>query len=138
MAGVTAIDHATPNGKGGSNGDANAANADPGGMTNDEKQAVGGLLRRDEDRGAAVHVRCPFSQLFRADLSLTIISQAFDPDATPEQKAAAAGKARAALAPVAGAEKLKQRVKGEDLGGRGESLLREGGCRSLSTDANQR
>lgn len=56
MSGVTAIDHALPNG-GGSNGlNANPANADPGGMTNDEKQAVGGLLRKDEARGAAVHV----------------------------------------------------------------------------------
>jgi hypothetical protein len=59
MAGVTAIDHAV--GNGGTNGDgqnANPANADPGGMTNDEKQAVGGMLRRDEAKGAHVHV-CP-------------------------------------------------------------------------------
>ena len=53
MSGVTAIDHALPNGNG-----ANANNADPGGMTNDEKQAVGGLVNRDESKGAAVHV-CP-------------------------------------------------------------------------------
>lgn len=51
MSGVTAIDHALPNGNG-----ANANNADPGGMTNDEKQAVGGLVNRDESKGAAVHV----------------------------------------------------------------------------------
>lgn len=59
MAGVTAIDHALPNGQSGNgngNGNAHPANADPAGMTNDEKQAVGGLLRQDEARGAAVHV----------------------------------------------------------------------------------
>jgi len=50
MSGVTANDYALPNGGG------NAALADPGGMTNEEKQSVGGLLRRDEARGAAVHV----------------------------------------------------------------------------------
>lgn len=53
MSGVTAIDHALPNGNGNDN---NAAMADPGGMTNDEKDAVGGMLRTDEARGAAVHV----------------------------------------------------------------------------------
>lgn len=52
MSGVTANDFALPNG--GSN---NASAADPGGMTNEEKQSVGGLLRKDEARGAAVHVR---------------------------------------------------------------------------------
>jgi hypothetical protein len=51
MSGVTANDFALPNG---STGDATAA--DPGGMTNEEKQSVGGLLSRDEARGAAVHV----------------------------------------------------------------------------------
>ena len=53
MSGVTANDFALPNG---SNGNSNAALADPGGMTNEEKQSVGGLLSRDEARGAAVHV----------------------------------------------------------------------------------
>ena len=38
------------------NGKANPAAADPGGMTNDEKSAVGGLLRNDAAKGAAVHV----------------------------------------------------------------------------------
>lgn len=38
------------------NGSANAAGADPGGMTNNEKAAIGGLLRADAERGAAVHV----------------------------------------------------------------------------------
>ena len=52
MSGVTANDYALPNG----GGNGNAAAADPGGMTNEEKQSVGGLLRRDEARGAAVHV----------------------------------------------------------------------------------
>ena len=53
MSGVTSNDFALPNG--GSNGNNNAALADPGGMTNEEKQSVGGLLRRDEAKGAAVH-----------------------------------------------------------------------------------
>jgi hypothetical protein len=58
MPGVTAIDHAVPNGGGIPDGlNANPANADPAGMTNDEKQAVGGMLRKDEARGAPVHVR---------------------------------------------------------------------------------
>ena len=52
MAGVTAIDHAAPNGQGNSN----PVNAVSGGLTNDEKAAVGGLLDRDENKGAAVHV----------------------------------------------------------------------------------
>jgi hypothetical protein len=51
MSGVTANDFALPNG---SNGNPTAA--DPGGMTNEEKQSVGGLLSRDEAKGAAVHV----------------------------------------------------------------------------------
>lgn len=34
-----------------------AAAASGGGMTNDEKAAVGGLVARDENKGAAVHVR---------------------------------------------------------------------------------
>jgi hypothetical protein len=62
MPGVTAIDHALPNGKGGVDANGDGTNADPGGMTNDEKQAVGGLLQRDEGKGAAVHV-CPHSPL---------------------------------------------------------------------------
>ena len=53
MSGVTSNDFALPNG--GSNGNNNAALANPGGMTNEEKQSVGGLLRRDEAKGAAVH-----------------------------------------------------------------------------------
>jgi len=51
MSGVTANDFALPNGS-----NANATAADPGGMTNEEKQSVGGLLSRDEAKGAAVHV----------------------------------------------------------------------------------
>lgn len=35
---------------------ANPALADPGGMTQDEKSLVSGLLKRDEAKGAAVHV----------------------------------------------------------------------------------
>jgi hypothetical protein len=62
MSGVTAIDHALPNGNN------NAASADPGGMTNDEKLAVGGILRTDEARGAAVHV----SRVFFAVQAITI------------------------------------------------------------------
>jgi len=57
MSGISANDYAIPNGS--SNG--NAAAADPGGMTNEEKQSVGGLLRTDEARGAAVHVYHPSS-----------------------------------------------------------------------------
>lgn len=45
--------------------------------------------------------------------------QSFDPDATPAEKAAAAGQARNALAGVPGAERLKH-VK-ETLEGHGES-----------------
>jgi hypothetical protein len=59
MSGVTANDYAIPNGASIGNGNGDAAAADPGGMTNEEKQSVGGLLRRDEARGAAVHVSPP-------------------------------------------------------------------------------
>jgi hypothetical protein len=59
MSAVNAIDHAVPGVNGNGNGSSNASNADPGGMTNGEKDAVGGLLRTDEARGAAVHVRPP-------------------------------------------------------------------------------
>lgn len=60
MPEVTAIDHAVPNGNGnGVNANGNPTSADPGGMTNDEKVAVGGLLNRDESKGAAVHVNSP-------------------------------------------------------------------------------
>lgn len=58
MPEVTAIDHALQNGNGVS-ANGNATSADPGGMTNDEKVAVGGLLNRDESKGAAVHVCSP-------------------------------------------------------------------------------
>ena len=54
--------------------------------------------------------------------------QSFDPDATPEQKAAAAGKARSQLQAVPGAERLKQRAK--DQGGRAVTI-----DTSSSTDA---
>lgn len=72
MPGVTAIDHALPNGKGGTDANGNAANADPGGMTNEEKQAVGGLLHRDEDMGAAVHVCFPTLPFSRCRISGTL------------------------------------------------------------------
>jgi hypothetical protein len=54
MSGVISRDHALPNG--GSEAAANPNNADPGGMTNQEKQAVGSVLQRDINKGAAVHV----------------------------------------------------------------------------------
>jgi hypothetical protein len=53
MASIQAIDHAFPNG----NGTTSAADAGAGGMTNNEKAAVSGLLARDENKGAAIHVR---------------------------------------------------------------------------------
>ena len=52
MAAVKAVDHALPDG----NGSANPAAADPGGMTNDEKRAVSGVIAQDEQKGASVHV----------------------------------------------------------------------------------
>ncbi|EIW70089.1 hypothetical protein TREMEDRAFT_71520 [Tremella mesenterica DSM 1558] len=74
MSTVKAVDHALVNG---ASSPASASAASPGGMTNDEKVAVGGMIARDERKGANVH--------------------AFDPDASPAQKAAAAGQAKAQL-----------------------------------------
>lgn len=48
---LAAKDHAYPNGEG-----ISAASASAGGMTNGEKVAVGELLDRDQEKGAAVHV----------------------------------------------------------------------------------
>ncbi|WWD20758.1 hypothetical protein CI109_105235 [Kwoniella shandongensis] len=73
MATVRAVDHAVTNG----DANNNRNNAIAGGMTNDEKAAVGGLAARDADKGAAVHM--------------------FDPDASPEQKAAGVAQAKAQL-----------------------------------------
>ncbi|KAL7422727.1 Tricalbin-2 [Cryptotrichosporon argae] len=67
---------------------ANAANADVGGMTGAEKAGVSSLLAADAANGASVH--------------------SFDPDATPEQKAAAAGKAKEQLAALPGAHRTHE------------------------------
>lgn len=55
MTSVISKDHAFPNGSNGA--DADPIKADPGGMTNEEKEAVAGVLAKDANKGAAVHVR---------------------------------------------------------------------------------
>lgn len=74
---------------------ANPVLADPGGMTQDEKSLVSGLLKKDEAKGAAVHVSDEVGSM--AD------DKAFNPDASPEEKAAAAGQAKAQLSALPGA-----------------------------------
>lgn len=71
MPGVTAIDHALPNDQGGVHANGDSTNADPGGMTNDEKVAVGGLLQRDEGKGAAVHVGPPLCLPLESERDVT-------------------------------------------------------------------
>ncbi|WWD07266.1 hypothetical protein V865_005363 [Kwoniella europaea PYCC6329] len=71
MADPVAIDHAAHDG----NGHTNDASA--GGMTNHVKAAVGQMAAKDSSLGAQVHM--------------------FDPDATPDQKAASKAQAKASL-----------------------------------------
>ncbi|WRT70761.1 uncharacterized protein IL334_007760 [Kwoniella shivajii] len=73
MADIISIDHATPH----KHRIWEPDPAGPGGMTNDVKTAVSQMAAKDEHNGAHVHT--------------------FDPDATPEQKAAAKADAKAAL-----------------------------------------
>ncbi|ORY31245.1 C2 domain-containing protein [Naematelia encephala] len=83
MAEVRFVDHAVPNG----DGSVDPSAASPGGMTNDEKVSVAGVLARDESKGAAVH--------------------AFNPDASPEEKAALAGHDKALLSAIPGVDRLR-------------------------------
>ena len=96
---------------------ANPNLASPGGMTNDEKAAVAVLTVQDINKGAAVHVGLFAWFIKRKKL---ICDQSFDPDATPEQKAAEAGKAKDQLAALPGTH-LKHENKA--LSGRGKGLL---------------
>lgn len=54
MAAPNSFDYAASNGNGAPTGPASAS---AGGMTNDVKAAVGGMIAQDENKGAAVHVR---------------------------------------------------------------------------------
>ena len=56
MATVRAVDHALPNGKGSPDSVGLGA---AGGMANDEKAAVAGLVSTDASKGGAVHVSYP-------------------------------------------------------------------------------
>ncbi|ORX40969.1 C2 domain-containing protein [Kockovaella imperatae] len=92
---IKSLDHAL-----GSHKSNDVASTNPAASTTAEGPTVGGLLKADAERGAAVH--------------------AFDPDATPEEKAAAAGKARAQLQAIPGTEHLKHRRSA--LGGRAVAI----------------
>ncbi|KAK4689249.1 hypothetical protein P7C73_g857, partial [Tremellales sp. Uapishka_1] len=74
MAAVASYDYAASNGNG-------APKETVGRLNDAEKSAVAGIVAKDENKGAPV----------------------FNPDATPEQKAAAAGKAKSQLAALPGA-----------------------------------
>lgn len=72
-----------------------------GGIATDPQQQINGIIANDANKqSVAVHT--------------------FDPDATPEQKAASAGKGSSQIKSVA--------EKGDDAGGKGESSLN---CRSM-------
>ncbi|WVF68009.1 hypothetical protein IAT40_002771 [Kwoniella sp. CBS 6097] len=96
MATLKAVDHAIPDGHsdaagggggGGGEGLPDANNAAPGGMTNDEKIAVAQVAANDKDKGGKVHM--------------------FNPDASPEEKAAAKASAKAQLG-LPSATQIKQ------------------------------
>ena len=114
MATVRSVDHAFSNGT--QAGASASAAASPGGMTNGEKAVLGELSSRDEQKGAAVHVR--IGSLHLVCLLILRVFQSFDPDATPEQKAEAAGKAKTQLEGLPGAHRRKDI---NDMAGRGTS-----------------
>ena len=102
MVGIIARDHAYPSGTPAA---ADPTTAEPGGMTNAEKEAVAGVLAADAIKGAPVH--------------------AFDPDASPEAKARVSSAAQAQRDALPSLRKKKEAQSGTALGV--DTSARDGG-----------